>query len=77
MDQQGTLLQGVIDCAFLEDDQWVLVDYKTDRIQDEDAFIHRYEMQLAWYARALERITGKRVKERYLYSISKTKEYPV
>jgi len=75
MDDKGTLLQGVIDCAFLEDDQWVLVDYKTDRIQDEDAFMQRYEMQLDWYARALERITGKAVMEKYLYSISKTREY--
>ena len=77
MDETGTLLQGVIDCAFLEDDAWVLVDYKTDRIEDESAFIERYKMQIAWYARALERIPGKKVKERYLYSIGKTKEYPI
>ncbi len=77
MDEQGTLLQGVIDCAFLEDDQWVLVDYKTDRIEDEDAFIRRYEMQIDWYAKALEKITGKAVKERYLYSIGKTKAYAI
>ena len=71
----GTLLQGVIDCAFQEGDEWVLVDYKTDRIVDEEAFIRRYEMQIDWYARALERITGMRVKEKYLYSLGKTKEY--
>jgi len=72
---EGTLLQGVIDCAFLEDGAWVLVDYKTDRIEDEAAFIQRYQMQIDWYARALERITGLPVKERYLYSISKSREY--
>lgn len=75
MDERGTLLQGVIDCAFLEDGEWVLVDYKTDRIEDEEAFIQRYEMQVDWYARALERITGRPVKEKYLYSIGKTKAY--
>ena len=75
MDDRGTLLQGVIDCAFLEDGAWVLVDYKTDRIEDEDAFIQRYQLQIEWYARALERITGLPVKERYLYSIGKTKAY--
>ena len=75
MDERGTLLQGVIDCVFQEDGAWVLVDYKTDRIEDEDAFIRRYALQLDWYARALERITGLPVKEKYLYSISKAKEY--
>ena len=75
MDDQRTLLQGVIDCAFREGDAWVLVDYKTDRIEDEDAFIQRYALQIDWYARALERITGLPVKERYLYAIGKEKAY--
>jgi ATP-dependent helicase/nuclease subunit A len=75
MDEHGTILQGVIDCAFLEDGEWVLVDYKTDRIADEDAFIQRYQGQIDWYATALMRITGLPVKEKYLYSISKAKEY--
>lgn len=72
-----TLLQGVIDCAFLEQDGWVLVDYKTDHIADEDAFVQRYAMQLEWYARALERITGKPVKEMWLYALRQGKAYPV
>ena len=75
MDERGTILQGVIDCAFLEDGAWVLVDYKTDRIADEDAFIQRYQGQIDWYAKVLERITGLPVKVRYLYSISLGKEY--
>lgn len=75
MDERGTILQGVIDCAFLEDGAWVLVDYKTDRIADEDAFIQRYQGQIDWYAKALERITGLPVKERYLYSIGLTKAF--
>ena len=69
MDERGTILQGVIDCAFLEDGAWVLVDYKTDRIVDEEAFVQRYREQLEWYARALEKITGLPVKEKCLYSI--------
>lgn len=74
-DAAGTLLQGVIDCAFLEDDGWVLMDYKTDRFDDEDAFKVRYAMQLEWYARALERITGKPVSEMWLYAIRKGRAY--
>ena len=42
---------------------------ETDRIADEDAFCQRYAMQLEWYARALEKITGMPVKEKCLYSI--------
>ena len=74
---EGSLLQGVIDCVFEEDNAWVLVDYKTDRIIDEDAFKFRYAMQLEWYARALERISGKPVREMWLYAIGKHKAYAV
>ena len=77
MDERGTILQGVIDCAFLEDGAWVLVDYKTDRIVDEDAFIQRYREQIEWYARALETITGLPVKERCLYSINLGKVFRI
>lgn len=74
-EKSGMILQGVIDCAFIENGSWVLVDYKTDRITDESAFIERYQLQIDWYAKALEKITGKPVSERYLYSISKGKAY--
>ncbi|MDD6051592.1 MAG: helicase-exonuclease AddAB subunit AddA [Clostridiales bacterium] len=77
MDERGALLQGVIDCAFQEDGAWVLVDYKTDRIQDEDEFVQRYRLQLSWYERALERITGLPVKEKYLYAIGRSRAYKI
>lgn len=67
--KQALLLQGVIDCAFEENGAWVLVDYKTDRVDDEQTLVNRYAEQLAWYARALAEITGKPVKERYLYAL--------
>lgn len=75
--EENTLLQGVIDCAFQEEGSWILVDYKTDRIQDEEAFVQRYAMQLEWYARALERITGQPVREMWLYALSQGKSYQV
>jgi len=66
-DTEATLLvQGTIDCCFVEDDQWVLLDYKTDRTDDMDALRAHYEKQLAVYALALERITGMKVKQRTL-----------
>lgn len=67
--QQAMLLQGVIDCAFEENGAWVLVDYKTDRVDDAQALVARYAEQVAWYARALTEITGKSVRERWLYAL--------
>ena len=57
------LVQGSIDCCFVEDEQWVLLDYKTDRTDDEEELRRRYEPQLRLYARALETLTGRPVKE--------------
>ena len=73
--ERNLLVQGVVDCAFLEDGGWVLVDYKTDRVEDEEAFRDTYRPQLKWYAEALRELTGKPVKEMWLYSISRQKAY--
>ena len=60
------LVQGTIDCCFIEDGQWVLLDYKTDRSRDVDALKAHYQNQLRVYALALERITGIPVKQKIL-----------
>lgn len=57
------IVQGSIDLCFLEDGAWVLVDYKTDRSDDRDALVARYAPQLRLYARALQTITRRPVKE--------------
>lgn len=70
MREQGdTLLQGVIDCAFREGEHWVLLDYKTDHVQDEEAFAERYRLQLALYRQAVEQITNEAVGETWLYAL--------
>lgn len=64
------LLQGVIDCCFLEHGEWVLIDYKTDFVpKGTSAYdaASKHFTQLALYKRALERLSGKRVKESYIY----------
>ena len=63
------LIQGVIDCLFREDDAWILVDYKSDRLETADAFRRRYTVQLALYKRAVEQITHRPVEETYIYSL--------
>ena len=71
------LIQGVIDVFFYEDDGIVLADYKTDKAENEAQLAERYRMQLDYYQQALEQITGKNVKERYIYSFSLQKEIRV
>lgn len=66
-----TLLQGVIDCCFMEGGAWVLLDYKTDFVRDERAVFERYQPQLLLYKQALEQITGIPVREAVLYLLRK------
>ncbi len=69
--QDGTpqLLQGIIDCCFVEDGRWILVDYKTDSAKDAPAAIEKHRPQLSLYAQALESLTGMPVQERILYLV--------
>lgn len=62
------LLQGVIDCLFCEGESWIIVDYKTDHLANEDAFRTRYSVQLDLYKRAVEQIRGIIVRDIYIYS---------
>ncbi len=66
------LMQGIIDAFFEEDGEIVLVDYKTDFVKKGDSkkLLEKYGQQLDYYARALESITGKRVKEKIIYSFA-------
>ena len=75
LDKETVLVQGVIDVFFYdEDNEIVLVDYKTDKVSMESELIERYKAQMDYYKMALERITGTKVKECYLYSFSLKKE---
>lgn len=55
-----------------------MVDYKTDRVREgeEDILIRRYRAQMESYQQALEKITGKCVKEIYIYSVTLQKQFP-
>jgi ATP-dependent helicase/nuclease subunit A len=66
---ETVLLQGIIDCFFQEQEEYVLIDYKTDYVTKENLedVKERYTTQLEHYAKAIEKITGKKVKEKYLY----------
>lgn len=69
-EEEQILIQGIIDAFFEEEDGLVLVDYKTDYVEKgkEEELVEKYKVQLQYYAQALERVRGKRVKEVYIYS---------
>ncbi len=71
------LVQGVIDCAFEESGEIVLLDYKTDRVKTEEELISRYKEQLRMYKFALETVIGKKVSQVYLYSFSLDREIEI
>ncbi len=72
-----TMVQGIVDCAFREDGEWILIDYKTDFDTAEERFVPRHEMQMNWYRTALERLTRVRVREMWLFALRAGKAYPV
>jgi ATP-dependent helicase/nuclease subunit A len=66
------LVHGIIDLYFEENDELVLVDYKTDIVSKKNpawAICERYKIQLDYYKKALELSSNKRVKEMYLYLV--------
>ncbi len=66
----SVLLQGVIDCFFLEDGEYVIVDFKTDAGTPPARAMAHYRPQLEAYAHAVARITGRPVRECVLYLFS-------
>ena len=71
------LLQGMVDCFFEEDGELTVIDFKTDFVTQEtvDARKEKYVPQLAIYRDAVERITGKCVKECAVYFFALDKSY--
>ena len=65
---ENIMVQGIIDLYFItQNDEIILVDYKTDNVQDEAELIKRYKIQLELYKRALEEILGKSVSKTIIY----------
>lgn len=68
-DEESVMLRGIVDAYFEEDNQIVLVDYKTDFVNEENInqIIEKYKKQLDLYADIIETLTGKSVKEKCIY----------
>jgi ATP-dependent helicase/nuclease subunit A len=63
------LLQGVVDCAMVDDDGITVIDFKTDRVTEDTVqnVARGYEQQVRAYAEAVSRIYGKPIKQALLY----------
>ena len=73
-EEETVLIQGIIDVYFEEDGELVVADYKTDAVTQAEELVNRYRVQLDYYARALEQLTRKRVKEKIIYSFALQRE---
>ena len=70
-------VQGVADCVFLEDGHLVVVDYKTDFVEEIDELRERYSAQLNMYKALLSESLGKPVTEAVIWSFHFGKELEV
>ena len=76
-ENEELLVQGVIDLFFENDDgTFTVVDYKTDYVgnDDETVLIEHHVSQLRYYARAIEKMTEKKVSRAVIYSFSLERE---
>ncbi len=66
---ESIVVQGIIDLFFEEDDGLVLLDYKSNMADSKalGLLADKYKVQLRMYEKALHLITGKPVKQRFLY----------
>ncbi|WP_167511245.1 helicase-exonuclease AddAB subunit AddA [Pseudobutyrivibrio xylanivorans] len=71
------LVQGIIDVYFEENDGIVLLDYKTDRVDEDQELVLRYEKQLQLYKSAIEKAYNVPVKEVVIYSFALDKAIPL
>ncbi len=65
-------IQGIIDLLFKDSKtgEWILLDYKTDRDNDDEYFKHEYNEQIRLYVQAIETLTSIKIAEKYLYLLT-------
>ena len=72
------LVQGIIDLyGVTNEENIILIDYKTDFVNDGDLLVKKYINQLKIYKDALEKALNKKVTEVYIYSLHLNKEIQI
>lgn len=74
---EKVVVQGAVDVCFVEDDGVVILDFKTDRVENSEALKKAYAEQLDIYALACEKIFGLPIKQKIIYSFALSKEIDV
>ena len=73
--EENILVQGIIDLYYIDkQENIILVDYKTDYVQNENELIEKYKSQLELYKKALEGALKKQVQKVIIYSTYLQKE---
>ena len=67
---ETVIIQGIIDVCFIEDGKYVIVDYKTDKVQTLKELAERYHVQLECYKQAISQISEMEVKDMIIYSVT-------
>lgn len=71
------VVQGQVDCVFIEKGEVVVIDFKTDRVKNPKDLIDTYAEQLEIYAKACAKIFELPIKEKILYSFTLSKEVKI
>ena len=76
---EQVLLQGVVDCAMIEEDGITIIDFKTDYVTEETLpdFVEHYRLQVQTYAQAMSRIYAMPIKGAYLYFFRLNRFVPI
>ena len=72
------LVQGIIDLYYInKDNELILLDYKTDYVNNGNELVDKYKVQLEIYKRALEKSLNRKVDKVYIYSLYLQKVLPI
>ena len=65
---ESVLIEGVVDCAFIENGELIIVDFKTDKASSGTELAEKYKEQLSVYRRCLSEVLDLPVKQTIIYS---------
>ena len=68
--EETMIVQGIIDVCFIEDGNYVIADYKTDKAKEMSELKDKYHIQLECYKKAIEQISEFEVSEMIIYSVT-------
>lgn len=74
---ETVILQGCADCVVFEENGILLIDYKTDRMENPQDFIGHYALQLQLYAEAITALYGQPVNDKFIFSFHLGQEIPI